>query len=205
MPRLQSPRTRSTAGGEQLAGAPAAAETIAVARGFSLTLLVRLGVGWDGQRLTIPIRDAGGKLCGLVRYTPKPRGRAPKALAVRGSVRDLFPAPETLSPGPLVLCEGEPDALALLSCGIRAVAIPGVGAWRRAVPGRFAGREVSVVLDCDQAGRTAAGKVAARLIEGGVRCRIIDLSPHRSDGFDATDALRIDALRVRRMLTAPWK
>lgn len=175
-----------------LAAAPAGAMRILAARGLRLEELLKWGVGWDGGRLTLPVRDGAGGLAGLVRYTPWPAGSAPKALAVRGSRRDLFPAPEQMPARRLVLCEGEPDALALLSHGIAAVAIPGVGAWRRAEPSRLTGRQVTIVMDCDPAGRAAACLVLARLQHAGVEARIVDLAPVREDGFDLTDALRSD-------------
>ena len=185
-----------------LAARPLAACRIAATRCFDLGVLLGVGVGWDGARLTIPVRGGSGELVGVVRYAPKPRGRAPKALAVRGSRRDLVPPPEQFAAEHLVLCEGEPDALALLSHGVAAVAVPGVGSWRRAKPERFAGRRVTIAFDCDQAGREAARKVHSTLTGAGVVARCVDLAPSRSDGFDITDALRLDAQRLRRILAA---
>ena len=99
-----------------------------------------------------------------------------------------------------MVCEGEPDALALLSHGIAATAIPGVGAWRRADPARLAGRRVTVVMDCDPAGRAAAGLVHERLRSAGVEACVVDLAPRRGDGFDVTDALRLDPQLVGELL-----
>lgn len=179
-----------TAWSRALEAAPVRAQQVLAARGFTIGALLRHGVGWDGLRLTLPIRDADGRLEGLVRYTPWPRAGAPKALAVRGSRRDLFPAPERVRGEHLILCEGEPDALALLSLGIPAVAIPGVGTWRRADAHRLRGRSVTVIFDCDAPGRAAASLVSERLRQASVDTRTVDLAPERQDGFDVTDALR---------------
>lgn len=179
-----------------LRASPPAASRLLAARRFDPGTLTRLGVGWDRGRLTIPIRTATGQLQGLVRYTPWPHAGAPKALAVRGSTRDLFPAPEQLPPGRLVLCEGEPDALALLSGGVPATAVPGVGAWHRARPERFTGSSVVVVMDCDPPGRAAATRIEQALRAAGVAVEVVDLAPDRDDGFDVTDALQQDANAV---------
>ncbi len=200
--RFEVSERQVTAWCRALTAEPAAAMRVLGARGFSPVELAWWGVGWDGRRLTLPIRDGVGRLEGLVRYTPWPAAGAPKALAVRGSVRDLFPAPEQLAGTELVLCEGEPDALALLSCGVAAVAIPGVGTWHRAQPERLVGRRVTVALDCDPAGRAAAAMVHERLQEHGVCSRLVDLAPGREDGYDVSDALRADRAATLRLLVA---
>ena len=51
----------------------------------------------------------------------------------------------------------------------------------------FAGRYVSVVLDCDRAGREAAARIAADLRAAGVRGGIVDLARARADGYDLTE------------------
>jgi hypothetical protein len=53
----------------------------------------------------------------------------------------------------------------------------------------FVGRRVSVVMDCDQAGREAARRIAGDLKAVGVHGSIIDLASTRDDGFDLTDWL----------------
>src|SRR5450631_2360533 len=55
--------------------------------------------------------------------------------------------------------------------------------------GLLAGRHVAVVMDCDRAGRIAAGRVAGDLQAAGAIARMVDLAPGRDDGYDLTDWL----------------
>jgi hypothetical protein len=51
---------------------------------------------------------------------------------------------------------------------------------------RARARHVSVVLDCDHAGREAAARIAGDLKAAGVRGSIVDLARARADGYDLT-------------------
>ena len=51
------------------------------------------------------------------------------------------------------------------------------------------GRYVSVVFDCDRAGREAAARIAGDLKAAGVRGSVIDLARERQSGYDLTDWL----------------
>jgi Toprim domain-containing protein len=160
-------------------------------RGWRPAVVRAAGAGFDGERIVLPYFDANFALRGIGRYAPNPatrRGR-PKMLVDRGSRRDLFPPPEALPAEGrwTFVCEGESDALRLLSCGIIAVAIPGVRGWHSRHVERFAERRVAVVFDCDQPGRAAAAVVAADLASAASEVRVLDLNSSRDDGFDVTD------------------
>lgn len=160
-------------------------------RGISPGVLTELGIGVNRGRITLPVRDATGGLVGLLRWRPLPGGTAgPKMLATPGSARELFPAPEHLPPGPLLLCEGEPDALAALSAGLVAVSVPGVATWKPAWCRRLAGRDITIVMDCDREGRAAAQRIHTTLKAAGITSTVLDLARERDDGYDLTDHLR---------------
>ncbi len=159
------------------------------ARRWTWRVLDQAGVGWDGQRFTIPQRNARGELVGVVRYTDRP-GRLAKSLAIKDTRREFTPRPELVRSSRLWLVEGEPDALALLSAGVPAVGIPGCAGWRPEWATRFAGRFVIVCCDCDAAGRKAAQRVAGDLDRAGAESAICDIDPERDDGYDLTDFLR---------------
>jgi len=93
------------------------------------------------------------------------------------------------------------------SRGLPAIAVPGDDAWEREWAQLLVGRRVSVVLDCDRAGREAAVRIAADLKVAGVRGSIIDLARDRQDGYDLTDWLNARAdltgAQLRRMTFAP--
>jgi hypothetical protein len=44
-------------------------------------------------------------------------------------------------------------------------------------------------MDCDRAGRIAAGRIAGDLQAAGAIARMVDLAPGRDDGYDLTDWL----------------
>jgi DNA primase len=106
-----------------------------------------------------------------------------------------------------VLVEGPPDMISARSRGLPAVAVAGVDAWEPEWARLLVGRHVSVVLDCDPAGRQAAGRIAGDLKAAGVRGSIIDLARDRQDGYDLTDWLdaraNLAASDLRRALGAP--
>lgn len=170
-----------------LASKPKVLERIRELKGWKRETLEALGVGWDGRRFTIPVRDAAGELVNLLRYVP---GGEPKLVSLRGRPRDLFPRPEDYPVvRPIVLCEGETDALAGRSYGLQTVAVPGVNGWRDDMAVRFEGRTVHVVFDCDKEGRTAARSIAAQLTDAGAVVRLYDLAPARADKYDLSDSL----------------
>jgi hypothetical protein len=138
-------------------------------------VLARLQIGFDGRRLTLPVRDADHHLLAVLRYAPPWQRSGPKLLAVPGSRHGLFPAPSTIK-APLVwLTEGQPDALAAQSAGLPAVAVPGVWSWDPRWAGQLAGRDSVICFDCDAPGRNAAKRVASDLAACSQRVRIVDL------------------------------
>jgi Toprim domain-containing protein len=184
---------------DRLAAAPELLSQLWDDRAWATATLLAHDVGWDGARIVIPVREAG-RLCAVLRYAPPWRRKGPKMIAVVGSRRVLFPDPALVRDhGELWLVEGPPDALAALSAGIPAVAVPGTHAWNPDWSGRLAGRDVVVCMDCDAPGRSAAARVAADLTGVAHHVRTLDLEPSRHDGYDLTDALlagRVDALRA---------
>ncbi len=93
----------------------------------------------------------------------------------------------------LLVCEGPLDALVVCSKDHGAVAAPSASTWREdfaVAIEKLAPARVSVVGDCDQAGRAFAQRAARSLAEKGLAVEIIDLDPDRDDGYDVGDHLR---------------
>jgi len=157
-------------------------------RVWSRATLLELGCGWEHGRVLVPIRDQDGGLRGVLRYAPK-HDHAPKMLAARGTRLGLIPHPAAEPSTWVVLVEGPADMISDRSRGLPAVAVPGDHAWEAEWAGLLAGRHVSVIMDCDHAGRDAAQRIAADLDAAGAVARVIDLSPGRADGYDLTDWL----------------
>jgi hypothetical protein len=178
-----------------LQGSPVVLERLRELRGWTAESLAAREIGYDpiAKRVAFPIRDGGGRLVNVDRWTPNPKDGEPKVLTLKGRPRDLFPAPETMPGGTAWIVEGSPDAVSGHVLGLPAVAIPGVS-WAKKADGeaaRFARFDrVYVLLDCDRQGRKAAQTMAAALAAAGVEARILDLDPSRDDGYDLGDFVR---------------
>jgi replicative DNA helicase len=170
-------------------------------RRWTRDALAQLSVGWDGERYTLPVRDDGFALIGLLRYAPAALrdDSQPKTIASPGSTRELFPAPESIDSSEIWLQEGEPDTIVATALGLPAVGVPGTGGWKREWAPRFAHRDTVLVPDCDTTGRLSVEKIADDLLPHAASVRIIDLDPARDDGYDLSDfvadADSIDELR----------
>lgn len=121
-----------------------------------------VGVGFDGARITIPVRNAQGLLRGVLRYDPFGR-RDPKMRSVPGTRLGLVPHPACEPSQHIVLVEGPPDLIAARSCGLPAIARPGTSAWKPSWAELLAGRRITIVMDCDAPGRRAASEIATSL------------------------------------------
>lgn len=147
-----------------------------------------LGLGYDGGRITIPVRDRDQRLTGLLRYRPWRTLGQSKMIAVSGSRRALLPHPAAEPSREILLVEGEPDMIAARSHGLAAIAVPGVDAWRPEWAPLLAGRDITIVMDADAEGRRAAERIAQDL-RGLATATVLDLTPERGDGYDLTDWL----------------
>jgi hypothetical protein len=106
-----------------------------------------------------------------------------------GTRPGLIPHPAAEPSSWIVLVEGAPDVisapLARAARDRRAGPRPlgaGVGA-------AASGRHVSMVVDCDRAGRRAAARIAVDLKAAGGGGSIVDLARARTDGYDLTEWL----------------
>jgi hypothetical protein len=164
---------------------PSLLATLARERGWRYETISALELGHDYGRITIPIRDARGELHGLLRYQPKPDGR-PKMLSALGGRVGLIPHPTAEASERILLVEGPPDMIAARSRGLPAIAVPGDHAWQHAWARLLVGRQVTIVMDSDIAGRAAATRIADGLRQV-ADAHIVDLAPGRGDGYDLTD------------------
>jgi hypothetical protein len=174
---------------------------LALERAWSLRTIRQLDVGFDGARITIPIRDYAGELSGVLRYDPFGR-RDPKMRCVAGTRLGLVPHPTRESSEDIVLVEGPPDMIAARSAGLCAIAVPGTHAWQASWAQLLVGRRITIVMDCDAPGRRAADAIAADLAGAARAVEIVDLWPDRYDGYDLTDRI-LDRRRARPRPSVP--
>lgn len=162
-------------------------------RGLTRETVERLKIGYDGDRLTIPVK-LRGKLRNVRRYLP---GGDPKILNWKGHGTSLLYPADILRehPGtvPVLFCEGEWDALlANQESGRRYVAVTGTGG--ASVPPKdlseLSGRRVFIAYDADEAGAKGAAKLADRLRSAGATPHVLDLKAmglQPGSGEDITD------------------
>jgi hypothetical protein len=164
-------------------------ERLRADRGWDERVLRALHVGFDGERITVPIQGERAAPQGVLRLRIDASQR-PKGLAVPGTRLALIPR---LAPADqrVWLVEGPSDMLAARSAGLPAIAIPGTHAWRTEWASELAGRRVTVVMDADRPGRQAAVRIAADLEQhAAAHVRILEFAPSRDDGYDLSDWLR---------------
>jgi DNA primase len=160
-------------------------------RGWRYDTMLELELGYDCSRITIPVRDEHRQLVGLMRYRPWPKNGEPKMLAAPGSRRQMLPHPSIETSQQILLVEGEPDMIAARSRQLPAIAIPGVDTWRPAWARLLAGREITIVMDCDPQGRAAGARIAQNLSGyADPLAFALDIAPGRNNGYDLTDLFR---------------
>jgi hypothetical protein len=163
-------------------------------RGYTRETIERYQIGWNGQRVTIPIRDEAAKLINVRLYLRNATGEQGKMLPLMvGSGPDvttrLFPM-DPVMPDEVFLVEGEWDAMIARQYGIEGAMTVTIGAgnWNPTFTPLFADRTVIIGYDNDDAGRNGAVRVAAILssAEQGTRVRILQIPNLPSKG-DVTD------------------
>ena len=180
---------------EQLERFPALLARLERERGWSRRALVDLEIGFDGERITVPIwrsatpadRVAGrhAVLQGLLRLRLD-RTEHPKVTAIPGTRLGVLPLPAWTREERVLLVEGPSDMLAARSAGLPAIAVPGANAWRSEWASALDGRRVVVVMDCDRAGRQAAARIAEDLERRGIVAGIGSLTAHAARWAVAT-------------------
>ena len=144
-------------------------------------------LGWNGERITIPIFDRDARLAFFkLAKDPLDRGQGPKMLVPGGTSAELYGWERLRGKPPrIVICEGEFDRLALESRGIAAVtSTGGAGVFRKEWTEDFLGiPEIYVCFDRDLAGTRGALRIARWLPQ----IRIVELPEEVGPGGDVTD------------------
>lgn len=154
-------------------------------RGLAPHVIGAAKLGFDGERLTIPVSDGkGGWLFAKRRAMPGAEGE-PKYLYPKGAKAALYGAEYLQGASMAVICEGELDALVLHSNGIPAVSTTGgAGTFEETWIDIF--KDVSslyVVYDNDDAGKRGAMRVGKLLPSA----KIVRLPAEVGEGGDVTD------------------
>ena len=144
-------------------------------------------LGWNGERITIPIFDREGRLKFFkLAKDPEDQSDSPKMLTTPGAHAELYGWERVLvKPCQIVICEGEFDRLALESTGIAAVtSTAGASGFRvewaetlKEIP------EVYVCFDRDDAGQKGA-QLVCRMIP---HAKLVELPEEVGKAGDVTD------------------
>src|SRR2546426_6514851 len=98
-------------------------------RGISAEVMDLHLLGWNGNRITIPIFDRAGQFAFFKQAKgPNDQTAGPKMLATPGAHAELYGWERVLAnPAQIIICEGEFDRLVLESRGFAAVTSTGGG------------------------------------------------------------------------------
>lgn len=181
-------------------------------RGLTVATVEEHWLGYDEvrDRFTLPVW-ADGDLVNVRRYLPgaKP-GNKMRNFPGYGTPARLYPA--LPASGPVVVCEGEWDALVLgqhlAEHGVGVVtSTHGAATFLPEWLSLFAGRHVAFLYDCDPAGRKCSAEHAAKVATVAASVRVVDLDPARDDKWDVSDwfseGRSPDDLRERINRTVP--
>jgi len=154
-------------------------------RGYSIDLCREAGViQEDGRdffygRITIPYYSRGGVK--LLRGRSHPSKNGAKYLNLPGYELSLFNEDDDHTGDPVILAEGEFDAMILAQFGFNAIGVPGVNGFKKKWAKKFEkSKLVYLAFDGDDSGRKGALKISELL---GEKARIVCLR----EGQDVTD------------------
>jgi len=156
-------------------------------RGISDSVIDQFRLGWNGQRITIPVYDRNGHFV-FFRLAKDPDSTLPtaKMLSASGTQAELYGWEHLRAqPKEIIICEGEFDRLVLETQGFVAVtSTGGAGTFRADWAQYFLDIPyVYVCFDLDDAGHIGAERIA-RLIP---HARVVRLPSELIRGGDVTD------------------
>jgi DNA primase len=156
-------------------------------RGIADEVIDLHSLGWNGQRITIPIIDRNAQVVAFkFAKDPADASHSPKMLTTPGARAELYGWERVLvKPERIVICEGEFDRLVLETHGFAAVTSTcGAGVFRQEWAEELKNiPEVYVCFDRDDAGRNGALR-AGRMIP---HAKLVELPDEVGEAGDVTD------------------
>src|SRR5947209_5873254 len=155
-------------------------------RGITDLLIDYHAIGWNGNRITIPVYNREGEIA-FFKLAKDPEDQTgPKMMASPGGYAELYEWGAVLpEPGRIIICEGEFDRIVLEANGFIAVtSTAGSGVFKKEWARAFANiPEVYICYDRDEAGAKGSERVASLI----PHARIVELPEEVGDGGDVTD------------------
>ena len=144
-------------------------------------------LGWNGQRITIPILNREGGIAFFkLAKDPDDTSQSPKMITTRGASAEIYGWDQLLrQPPQIIICEGEFDRLVLEAKGFCAVtSTGGAGTFKPEWAKEFeAIPEVFVCYDNDEAGKAGAERVGTLI----PHAKIVELPEEVGPRGDITD------------------
>lgn len=174
---------------EALLSSPAHMKVMRDKRGLTRETVEDVGLGWDGSRYTIPIRDVDGVLQNVRRYDPDATEIKMKVVSWgngwgEGRIYGLDVLKEKEE---VVLSEGEMDRIINCQNGIPTVCTTsGAGTWKPEWTPAFEHKTVFICYDNDDSGKNGARKAATAIATVAENVYLMKL-PGDAKGFDITD------------------
>lgn len=158
-------------------------------RGIPSDVLRKWGIGWNGKRYTMPVRDTAGHVVDLRVYK-----LGEQLLSTKGCKTGLFGA-HKIKPGKgkIYVCEGEWDAMALdalaskLGHQAQIVGVPGAGTFKQEWTESFKAKDVITLYDNDTAGEDGERVALGRLRGVASSIKFIHWPSDAPSGFDVRD------------------
>ena len=166
-------------------------------RQISKEVIIEYQLGWDCERITIPIRSEFGFCINIKLSSPSKKKNVVKMLNYTidsetrsyGSPTMLYPIQVIDKAKLIIVCEGEWDVLTLLSLGIWAVTTTaGANSWPKQYNYLFENKKVIIAPDNDSAGN-AYVKVVTKNLRHNVRV-LNQLKIPKKHANDVNDLVR---------------
>src|SRR5882724_6540845 len=155
-------------------------------RGITDLLIDYHAIGWNGNRITIPVYNREGEIA-FFKLAKDPEDQtSPKMMASPGGYAELYEWGAVLpEPSRIIICEGEFDRMVLEANGfIAATSTAGAGVFKKEWTKAFENiPEVYICYDRDDAGEKGAERVTSLI----PHARIVELPEEVGDGGDITD------------------
>jgi len=183
------------------AGNEGALDDLAKHRGIPARVLRSYGVGCNGDRYTLAVRDHQGRIVDIRQYDTKQK----IMMSTAGCNVGLLNAHllQERQSEPVYLCEGEWDAMAIdwllqlnKAPGI-VLAVPGAGVLKAEWVPWLAGRKIHTLYDLDEAGENGE-QLAFKRLGSAVKAITYTHWPEElPSGFDARDWVRYGVIKKK--------
>ena len=156
-------------------------------RGLTLATIKEYHLGFDGQRIWIPITDRG-TIVNVKRHLFKGTGEKSLSYGLGTGSARLYPEGVVNSAQQIFITEGEFKALLMNQMGFPCITgTAGSKTWKDEWTDALVGKDVVIVFDIDEPGKEGAGRIARELLGKAKTLKIVDLPITEPSNADFPD------------------